>query len=34
VDGVMRLAPSAPVKVITQPSAPVGEPAAAPATAK
>ena len=33
VDGVMRLAPSAPVKVIT-PSAPVGEPAAAPATAK
>jgi len=34
VDGVMRLAPGAPVKVMTQPSAPAGEPAAAPATAK
>ena len=34
VDGVMRLAPGAPVKVMTQPPAPAGEPAAAPATAK
>ncbi len=34
VDGVMRLAPGAPVKVLAQPASPAGSPAADPATAK